>query len=338
MSNALPVIDLLLLERFDGRRLDYVIPEYEIDDYGRDYQQRVQHLLAGGWLEVASVQVALKFLPIPQLKEILRANRQKVSGKKDELLTRILENIPPEKYSEQVPRVYSATALGRRELVTRSFYIENKQENYGFLNSELAELEPDNEPEKIFDKLFTRDILKHTLAQDFQSLAATYNLQQTYLKKHGRTDEALVALLNEIYLRLSGMSDGNQVLDYEFLEWVFKDSVWQRELDTYRTTLNLSDNELADKFKSAVSLQLPFSYFDKPTMCKIILDRLHGQENLHKRYANQRNKHYSTNQHSEYPSQNQRVTYALPTKTPTKATGAGCLLPCLVVLILIIIF
>ena len=87
---------------------------------------------------------ALSSLTILKLKEILREHGQKLSGKKSELIARILEHVPLEDLP--LPKVYALIAAACHELDTRSFYIENRQMNYGFMNSELAELESSNAP------------------------------------------------------------------------------------------------------------------------------------------------------------------------------------------------
>lgn len=324
----LPVIDLLILNEFDGRRTDYILPDYALENYTRDWATHVKKLVREGYLQIAEPQEALKTLTIPLLKDILRANGQKLSGKKDELITRIIKNIPPEKYSSQVPKVYSATVTGRLELESRAFYFENRQLNYGFLNSELADLEKTVAPELIFEKLFARDFFKHASEHNYLSLAATYERYQIYLKKHGRDLEALSALLNSIYLRLSGMADGNQVLEYHYLSWVFDDSVWRRELDTLRTTLNLSDAALTKKFEETTdAMNLPFSYFNKATVIEIILERLRGQENLFERYSSRRNIPSENSLAYVYSTQNERPTEI--SVSNKAAASSGCLLPCI---------
>lgn len=337
----LPVIDLLLLNEFSGRRADYVLPEYELETYGRNWSARVKKLVREGYLQFAEPQDALDFLTIPQLKDILRANKQKLSGKKAELITRILENIPAEKYSESVPKIYLATAIGRRELEARAYFIENQKMNYGFTNSEIHALEQIHAPDVILEKLFARDILKHATSRNYLSLTTALENYRTYLKKHGRDAEALMTLLRVIYLRLSGMADANQVLDYQYLSWVFDDAVWRRELDADRTALNLSDDDLIKKFSQATdSLALPFSYFDKATAIEIILARLHGQENLFARYSSKRKTPSTKSSAYEYYSP---TTAEEPTEIHVShkaAASSGCLLPCLIffVTVLAVVF
>lgn len=330
----LPVIDLLLLNHFNGRRADYVLPEYLIEEYGRDWSARVNKLLANGYLTFAEPQEALNSLTMPKLKEILREHGQKLSGKKSQLITRIIETVPLE--ALQVPKVYALTAVGRHELDSRSFYIENQQMNYGFMNSELAELEQDTPPDLILEKLFARNILKHSLDKDFAELYLEYFSARKFFKQHGRDDEALTALLKGIYFRLTGMQNGNNVGDYQWLEYCFNEAFWH-ELDAEKTSRNLSDEDLRQLFTHTVEPQaVPFSYFDVPTMTDLILDRLHGQEGLLARYAAR----------SRKPNARSRDYVYFAPDTPSEpiiiqskaAASSGCLLPCLFVLAVVVAF
>ena len=100
----LPVVDLLLLNHFNGRRADYVLPEYLIEEYGRDWSARVNKLLANGYLTFAEPQEALNSLTIPKLKEILREHGQKLSGKKSQLIRNGALETPSFSYEEETRR------------------------------------------------------------------------------------------------------------------------------------------------------------------------------------------------------------------------------------------
>ena len=143
-----------------------------------------------------------------------------------------------------------------------------------------------------------------------------------YLKNHGRHEDALKALLSGVYVRLTGMNDNYFINDYAAMSYFFDDPLW-RDLDAARTTLNLSDAELIRTFEIAAAQvpKVPFSYFSLDTMKKILLDKLHGQENLLDRYASRRNT----------PPSSERVEN-IPV---LKSGGTGCLLPCLIFLLIL---
>lgn len=296
-SELLSVIDLLLLNEYDGKPEGYELSGYKLEEYGRDYRKRVQRLINDGYLKIATPEELLKSLTVPTLKDILRANGQKLSGNKSELISRIVKNVQPEKYAGQIPRLYTATSRGRQELDWRSVYVENQRQQYRFLNSEIAAVEAsllakgEYSAGRVFEELFLRDTVKHGAAHDFGMLGSAYYGMSQFLKRHGRQEESVTAMLIMLYLGLSGMGNNNSVEQYEALSWIMDARVWS-DLDKARTALNLSDDAVKAKFDDAVKLcavKPPFAYFSVETMKTIIIDRLHGQMNLLERYRPYRN-------------------------------------------------
>lgn len=275
----LAVKELLILSKYDGRATTYELP---IEVYGLDYKECLEKLVATGYLKVES---SLSNLTIPSLKEILRRNNQKISGKKEDLIKRIVDNVPAENYADELTKLYVATDKGRLELSERQAYIENQKMQYGFLNSEIAELEGKLDTDAILEQLFLRDITKHGAVKDYGLLRNTYYNLGQYFKKRGRIEEYLRSLLSVIYYDLSGASNGGSIDDYAIVGYALETSIWT-EIDKARTALNYSDEELLKLFDEAVeiSVKVPFSYFDTATMKKIILDRLRGEMNLLQKY------------------------------------------------------
>lgn len=314
IKEKLSVRDLFVLVNFVGREVGETLNEYEIEDCGRDYLDRVDWLIIHGYLTYADPPDALQALTIPELKEILRANGQKLSGKKDDLIARIIETCT----DYDVPKVYAATERGNAELEARDYFFENKRMCYDFLNSEIESAEADCA--KPLLKLFLRDRIKHAAASNFSRLAYTYAKYGKYLRNHGEDDDALRSYLEAIYIRLSGMGDCDSIIAYEDLEATIDDELW-RQIDSLRTALNLSDEELAARFYEAQKSTRPltFSYFTPKEMLALILDKLHGQENLFERYKPQRQ------------IEKRNSFYKVET-----SSGSGCLVVVLMVLILII--
>ena len=302
-AELLSVADLLLLGEYDGKATDYTLPDYRLEEYGYNYRERLKWLMFAGYLRIADARDSLANLTVSALKEILRSHGYKISGAKNELVKRILANIEPEKYAEQVPKFYAATERGRRELEMRSAYIENQKQPYRFLNTEIAAVEAEllargeYSAEKVFERLYSRDTFKHGAAGDYGLLRNVYYDKFHFLKRHNRFEEGVLALMTVIYLDLSGLSNGKVVEGYENLKWALETRAWS-ELDKLRTALNLSDDELKAKFDKAVKncvVELPFTYFSAEIAKEIIIGRLYGQMNLLERYKRNRNKPRANN-------------------------------------------
>lgn len=338
-ESKLSVADLLLLFEYNGRTKDYRISEYKIEEYGFDYLERIQNLIANGYLKFGSPEESLQALTIVQLKEILRANKQKLSGNKNELINRVVQNIPAKNYADNLPKIYNATQKGILEIEHRSAYIENRQEMYGFLNSEILAVEDSldrqdmNSAEEILEQLFSRAIVKHSIAHNFGLLRNAYYNMHKFYKKRGKLKDSLSALLAAIYIDLSGMSNNNTVNQYNSLGFVFETSLWQ-EIDKERTALNLSDNDLISMFYATVDIldKLPFSYFSVDKMAEIIIDRLHGQMNLleqYEKYADypsEDNPNYNYYDLSSYKIEYLSEIEKLPLENNKIDKNAGCMI------------
>lgn len=290
----LPFVNLLLLNEYDGKPTDYQLGSMaKLQLYGREYKHRLEKLMAEGYLTYGTSEDSLNRLTIPALKEILRRNNQKLSGKKDELIARIVKNIPVEKYVDNLSKIYVATEKGRVELSERYQYIENQQMQYGFLNSEIEEMENKLSAEKKFtadavlEQLFLRDITKHGKMQNFGILRNTYYNLSLYFKRRDRMEESLRSLLTVIYYDLSGAGNNGIIEPYENINYAFETSLWS-DIDKIRAALDFTDEDLKKLFDEAVdiSVKVPFLYFDTSTMKEIILDRLRGETDLLQKYEN----------------------------------------------------
>lgn len=315
IKQKLSVRDLFILERFDGREVNYKIPEYELEEFGYNYAESLTCLIKGGYLTYAEPKIALNVLTVPQLKEILRSNGKKLSGKKDDLITRIIETCA----GYEVPKVYAATEKGINELETRDYFFENKREGYGFLDYEVECTELEVNPECVLRVLFNRALEKHTTANNYFSLACVYENYGRYYKHRNQQPDELQALLTAAYLQLTGMGDGNDINDYKDLGYVFSSPLWS-EIDRLKTALNLSDEELTSRIESAAAtVKVPFSYFEPKVVAKIILDRLRGEENLLAKYESRR-----------------QIEKRNSISTAQASSGSGCLVVVLMLIILVV--
>lgn len=331
IKKKLSVRDLFVLERFNGREVNYKIPEYEIEEFGYNYTESLTCLIKRGFMTYAEPKDALNVLTIPKLKEILRANGQKLSGKKDDLIARIITTCT----NYDVPKVYAATEAGIAELEKRSYFFENKYGGYGFLNSEIESLEDTTPPENVLEQLFKRDLIQQANAHDYVDLCGTYCAIGKYMKKHRRESEALTACLTAIYLALTGMGNGDYIGDYSGLEYFFNDPLWY-EVDKLKTTLNLSDAELVKRFKEAqrATADVPFSYFKPKDMESIILDRLRGEENLLEKYKSRRRERDLDLLARAKPLKSQPPTQIQAAST---SSGSGCLVVVMIVLMIVLL-
>lgn len=137
----LSYLDAQALEFWNGKPTDFQIPSYYADTaFGRNVGPARSRLLKGGYLRRGSVQKSIERKTIPELKAILAEKELKLSGKKGELVQRLLNNVPPDELEELFPvGVYEATEKGWRARDQYEIVFENQAYGLGFSYYRLLE-------------------------------------------------------------------------------------------------------------------------------------------------------------------------------------------------------
>lgn len=111
------------------------IPGYWTYEYNINYKKLLTTFLLKEYLKISSDAETLKFLTVEELKNILRANNLKVSGKKEELINRIKDSIDNsilESYISKTSRKYILTEAGKsltgsvKDSATKNIELEDK--------------------------------------------------------------------------------------------------------------------------------------------------------------------------------------------------------------------
>ena len=88
-------VEILFLHYCDGHSIKpFQIAGYWVHDYELDLNQVLQKLFRSGYLAFSDIPFALSKTVVPELKSILSSHNLKVSGKKSELVARILDSVP----------------------------------------------------------------------------------------------------------------------------------------------------------------------------------------------------------------------------------------------------
>lgn len=135
---SLSAIEIFLLDYYDHRPVDEYLSEYWQSNVGEDYKERLDWLYKKGYLKIGSVEDSLPCLTVPALKDILRSKGFILSGRKDVLIQRILENIPVEDYQDKLPKIYVLTEEGKHEVDNHADELKAVKNYGGFLPEESA--------------------------------------------------------------------------------------------------------------------------------------------------------------------------------------------------------
>lgn len=146
-----------ILNYSDNNLVGYKLSDYMLSELS-NYKEIVSKLLNEHYLRISDTKESIAYLTIPDLKEILRVKKLKLSGRKSELLDRIFENFSNDELKGYVKdRRYILTELGTEEL-------------------------KNNPPEGYYDvpKVDTETLIKNIIQEDAPS---TVNINKKWYQK-----------------------------------------------------------------------------------------------------------------------------------------------------------
>lgn len=105
-----------ILSYSDNNLVGYKLPDYMLSELS-NYKKIINKLLEENYMRVSDIKESIAYLTIPDLKEILRTKKLKLTGRKSELLDRIFKNFSDDELKGYVKdRRYILTELGAEEL------------------------------------------------------------------------------------------------------------------------------------------------------------------------------------------------------------------------------
>lgn len=269
--------------------------------YGvRDVDKSLKSLSDRGFIQVGSLKSAIEKETAAVLKDVLRENNLKVSGKKAELVQRLLDEVPKEKLNIIFTKyTYELTDAGKEVL--------EKEEYIPYIHRQgIEDLDIWSLTKKVQDKpgYPYRDVIwgylnersmVHIKNKDFGLYRNCRFSMSEFIKEEGKIDNAFALLAEVIRYDLSGLSNG---FSMQFMEiyvdgyFPYKNSIitmapgiTSRVVD-YQEKKVLSDNDLKKKLYDEMSkIKLPFSVFTGDECVEIVLMEIHkDEENLEKFY------------------------------------------------------
>lgn len=126
-------LDARALKFWHGKPTDYEIPAYYAESaFGRNVGPALGRLLCGKYLAYSSVEKSISLKTVPELKEILAKHELKVSGRKSELVHRIMDNLSSHEIETLFPTgVYEITPKGEHALEAYSIVFTSERLGLG---------------------------------------------------------------------------------------------------------------------------------------------------------------------------------------------------------------
>ena len=214
-------LDAEALKFWSKKRTDFQIPQYyKNTDFGRNVGPALRRLLEGGYLELGSLEQRVSLKTVPELKAILADKELKASGKKAELVQRILDNFDPDEVEEIFPvNVYQITDKGRAALDPYSIVEESKEHLLDFPYYRLInekQKHPDEENKVIITRMLSEDIQKCYQDQDRSQYELVMSKTARYLHEVGEQVSAFECYSLAFFVRSVELSNSDFTGDDEF--------------------------------------------------------------------------------------------------------------------------
>lgn len=259
----------VFLDWVDGKSIkekeDY--PQYFFYDYGiLNCKELHKNMIRENFLQEANIKIILLSKSVDELKKILEEYGLKKSGKKIELVERIIVNNDFSKIDVS-DSIYELSEKGK-EFIKKYNYILVLRE------TSISVSEFEKEKAKIEKPLPTNDIIwsiynKHSLRffyeKDFGLYRNTIFEMANFLRKEGRNKQALLFELKGLYCDLSGKSNNNSTEPKEMLFIVNASNIFK-----------LKDYFSSEMLDSCWQVEFPFHYCNKRIFSDIVSDIFNG--------------------------------------------------------------
>lgn len=270
--------------------------------YGiQDVQAILTSLQERGFIEVGNLQSTLEQQAASNLVNVLKEFGIKTTGKKDELIKRVLEDISEQELTHRFPnRTYVLTDAGKAETVENEYvlYIHRHAiEDLDIWSLNKLVHTPPYFPyrDKIWGYLSER-ALKHFCAKAFSGYSICRLSMAIFLREEDKFLEALEMLAEVAYCDLSGTSNGFMP-EYIYIStkhyFPYEKSIVKiapmviSYIVECQEKLNYSDDELVSFLAMRMAwVSFPFHLFTVEECAKIVLlERDKNVDELKKLYA-----------------------------------------------------
>lgn len=206
--------DIYALYLLNGKKDDYKLNEYTWQNIFNMPPNGVTEKLIKNKLLMLTKdsRTALPQLLVPELKKILKNNKLRVSGKKQELITRILNNIDENKINSYINfKIFTVTDSGLSLLkkysaipIIAKYYDNNI---ITFKNAELSGVKNnDNDPKKVINTITNYFYNRYFSKKYWDKVHSVLICKENHGRKFDSVDEKINIYLQLIYLSLSGQS------------------------------------------------------------------------------------------------------------------------------------
>lgn len=177
--------------------------------YGiRDVQAIIDSLFERGFICLGGLAETINMRTVSDMKTLLKENGLTVGGKKADLISRILKNIPQNKIEKAFPeRYYKLTDLGKKEIEDNDYLFEVLSNYYGIDIWEANRILFQGDSKSFYElmfKQFENKMKKYADSEDYENLINTLKWRIQLSNYHNKFDNILSDLAKVIYLEING--------------------------------------------------------------------------------------------------------------------------------------
>ena len=254
---ALTYLDAKALRYWNGKPTDFVIPAYYSESaFGRNTGPALRRLLDGGFLAKGDLQRSIRQKTVPDLKVILSERGLKVSGKKDELVQRLMDNLPSQELQELFPvGVYEITPAGERALAEYTIIFENEDYQLGFSYYRLIQEKskhPTSSDESILFRLINEDIQECYRTGNRSKYQLIIPNAARYAMGHGEPDVALDLSVLAYFVWTRDLETLRAQAPPPSNDYLVK------HIEEYGKLCGLSFSQILDRFRDVIIKNNPF--------------------------------------------------------------------------------
>ena len=250
-------LDSEALRFWAKKTTDYDIPPYySQSEFGRNVLPALHRLLDGGYLEISDIETNISLKTIPDLKAILAEHELKTTGKKGELVQRILNNIPVEELEAIFPvGKYELTEKGKAALVPYEVFDINKRYSLGISHYRLVRKKNENpnaSPEELIKSLLEEDIKTCYRENDRARYPAVLSNSATFLQSIGEYENSLACSCLAFFMwtrRVDTLLGDSATVQNYYMA---------KHLEEKGQSMGLSLEQLLSFFKRTISSENPF--------------------------------------------------------------------------------
>lgn len=260
---------VVFLNWVNGKKIlnEYEYPVYFFYEYGiQNCREFHQELITKNYLKEASGEIFLKTKKVEELKILLEKNNLKKTGRKEELIKRIIENIDLSEIKEK--GIYEVSEKGKEFLEKYDYILKLRKTSISVeeYEKEKATIDSKFSFNDIIWDIYNKKSLQFFFKKDFGLYRNMILEMANFLHKEGKKKKELSFLLKLLYCDLSGNTNNGMIDDKEILFIVGLDRICL--LEEYFTE---------EMLEECWKIKFPFHYCDKDMFAKIVADIFKGK-------------------------------------------------------------